>query len=221
MIILFTFYYLAISENESDPKPIIRPPVKYKVFQPGSTFNLTCETTKSIRNVTWQTPDSRNSTLSLPINKKETNSKTTWTESRKNSIIIATLTVFTATYADTGYYTCKSAVNDDVFVKQYIFIQGKIQIVAFNEPKLQWMKTFLNFIDLNSLLTFTFHPYRIEPFLGFSKLHYLEYDRDIIINAFYLSPVVVRIILTSPFVGVVLNQISPNGRILQQVIYTL
>ncbi len=107
-------------------KPIIHPSVKYLVFQKGSTFKLTCETNGSIRNVTWQSPDSR-----IPPIVKASKSIKRWRESQTNKgITVATLTVLNATYADTGYYTCLNVQNTSMFSEQYVFIQGRIMQIC-------------------------------------------------------------------------------------------
>ncbi len=107
------------NETCDNSKPIIRPSVKYLVFQPGSTFNLTCEINDSNagNNFTWQPPESRNPPSD---GKKVSSSMQTWARS-KNGL---TLTVPNATYADTGYYTCQNLENYKLHTKQYVFIQG-------------------------------------------------------------------------------------------------
>lgn len=116
------FLYLA-SENKGDTsKPIIRPVFKYRAFQPGSTFELTCETTTSasMQNVTWQLPDSGSS-----FTPKGT---TEWTKT--GNFIKTTLKISSATYADTGYYTCQNVDDETVFSEQFVFIQG----ISRNDP---------------------------------------------------------------------------------------
>jgi len=107
-------------DNQLD-KPIIRPTVKYLVFQPGSTFNLTCETRKSIGNVTWLLPDSRTPTTST--------NKTTWAHVTSDKTVVI-LTVSNATYANIGYYTCQTLENDQLSSEQYVFIQGTHKIAS-------------------------------------------------------------------------------------------
>ena len=108
--------------NDQDSKPIIRPSVKYLVFQPGSTFKLTCETSGSIRNVTWKWPVSQ---IPHGFNKTYTYAMTRWRGSRTNKrITVATLTVTDATYVHTGYYTCLDVQNKSIFSEQYVFIGG-------------------------------------------------------------------------------------------------
>lgn len=109
------------SAKSSNDKPIICPSVKYLVFQPGSTFNLTCEmnSSKSGGNViTWKSPESVN-----PPGVKTSVSRTRWSVA-ENGFTVATLTVSDATYADTGFYTCQSTENDRLFQEQYVYIQG-------------------------------------------------------------------------------------------------
>lgn len=98
-------------------KPVIRPPVKYLVFQPGSTFALTCETTILRGNVSWESPKTE-----FPPVYKTSTTISTW-KREENNITVAILTVSNATYADTGYYACKRE-NDQTFSKQYVFIPG-------------------------------------------------------------------------------------------------
>lgn len=60
-------------------------------------------------------------------------------------------------------------------------------------------------------MTFTFRPYRIGPFFGFSRPLYIESNNEVIIKAFFKTPAVVRMILTSPLVDIILYRVSPNG----------
>ena len=113
-----------------DSKPIIRPAVKYLVFQPGSTFNLTCEVNSgSKENVTWELPESRNP----PSDEQKTSvSRMTWARSENGFKSVVTLTVSNATYADTGYYKCLNLVNEKLLIsKQYVFIQGFVYTKFF------------------------------------------------------------------------------------------
>lgn len=104
-------------------EPTIRPNVKYLVFQPGSTFKLTCEGKRSIGNITWQLPDF----LIISQNNQTQKFTSTWGVSDTDKgIILATLTVSNATYADSGYYTCQNKDDTNIFSKQYIFIPGMI-----------------------------------------------------------------------------------------------
>jgi len=107
-------------DNQLD-KPIIRPTVKYLVFQPGSTFNLTCQTRKSTGNVTWLLPDSQIPTTSI--------NKITRTHITSDKTVVI-LTVSNATYANTGYYTCQTVENDQLSSEQYVFIQGTHKITT-------------------------------------------------------------------------------------------
>lgn len=109
------------SNKDEISKPTIRPNVKYLVFQPGSTFELNCESKRSIGNVTWQLPDD----FRIPPAAKTLRSTTTWgVSSANNGILVATLTVSNATYADTGYYTCHYVEDASALSEQFVFIPG-------------------------------------------------------------------------------------------------
>jgi len=106
-----------ISQAENS-KPIIRPLVKFLVFQSGSTFNLICEINRSKGNISWLLPESR-----IPPATRTSKDKTTWTI-KENDVTSATLTVSNAAYSDTGYYTCQNVQNEELFSELYVFVQG-------------------------------------------------------------------------------------------------
>ena len=64
----------------------------------------------------------------------------------------------------------------------------------------------LNHIDLKTaLIANTLRPYQTEPNVGFSPPYYIDrHNLYFTVKAFYLFPVVVRIIPTSPLVDMVL-----------------
>ncbi len=105
-------------DNQLD-KPMIRPTVKYVVFQPGSTFNITCETRKSIGNITGFLPLSQ-------IDVAPT-IKITWKNITSDKTVLI-LTVSNATYGHTGYYSCHSVENDQLSSELYVFVQGTYKI---------------------------------------------------------------------------------------------
>ena len=114
-------------ESANFAKPVIRPAVKFLVFQKGYTFNLKCEIGAGW-NITWQIPPSKE--------KKNSTSFINWTQNLSNNQVYATLTVETADYLDTGYYTCirmsskNDANNRTMFAKQFIFIPGFTIIIT-------------------------------------------------------------------------------------------
>ncbi len=112
--------------KDKNSKPTIRPNVKYLVFQPGSTFTLTCE--NKLANVTWKSPDN----FRIPPAAKTVRSTTSRRiPNPENYIIFAKLTVSNATYADTGYYMCQNVEDASAFSEQFVFIPGKKVIVRY------------------------------------------------------------------------------------------
>lgn len=193
------------------------------VFQKGSTFKLTCETNGSIRNVTWQSPDSR-----IPPIVKASKSIKRWRESQTNKgITVATLKVLNATYADTGYYTCLNVQNTSMFSEQYVFIQGRIMQICskcvFNIN--YWVQRAIYFlknciIDESTPFTFSFKPlYQVEPSsagISNSSFH-IGSDSKVVFKAVFSSPVTVGIIQTSPDVDVRLYHLRVRENIKTQV----
>jgi len=83
-------------------------------------------------------------------------------------------------------------------------------------------------LDLNTLMTFTFRPYKVDPlikcFSSGSPSFYLPTNdgpgsatkiTTVIIVALYSFPVAVRIIPTSPLVDMILYRVEPSGGRLQ------
>ncbi len=120
--------WLSISEspNKNNFAPIIRPSVKYLVFQPGATFNLTCESRSKGFKTIWE-PEIRVTFPDDPMRKYIH----TW-ENMEDGRIVNRLTVSNATVFDSGYYNCynieEEETNYTVFSRQYIFIKGNLQI---------------------------------------------------------------------------------------------
>jgi len=96
------------------------------IFQPGATFNLTCESRSKGEKTIWE-PEIR---VEIPGDPMLQNSHT-W-ENMADGRIVSILTVSNATVFDSGYYNCynieEEETNYTVFSRQYIFIKGNLQI---------------------------------------------------------------------------------------------
>jgi len=96
------FLWFSISESpiKNNFAPIIRPSVKYLIFKPGATFNLTCESrSKGIKTIFE--PEKR---VTFPDDPMRQNSHT-WENMADDGRIVNILTVSNATVFDSGYST--------------------------------------------------------------------------------------------------------------------
>jgi len=107
--------------------------VKFLVFQPGSTFNLTCEI-GSAWNISWQVPErtAYNDRTSSSIADDLHYYITLKYSSNNTNLLTAVLTIVNASFVDTGCYLCQRQDDKTKFSEQYVFIESMLAILAFH-----------------------------------------------------------------------------------------
>lgn len=104
--------------------------MRYLVFQPGSTFILTCEI-GSEWNVSWQVPERIADDGTTSSIADDLHYYTTFMYNSNNSnLLIAVLTIVNASFVDTGCYLCQRQDDKTKFAEQYVFIESMFSILA-------------------------------------------------------------------------------------------